>query len=131
MPIGDRHGLGSDARQEPQHPGKTFIVPEKASLRHSLPQVAWQSPKKMTGQRISAPSLLISCEQPQFVACSLVWESLSPHFWHRQKRPPQPGIRIIFPWQSGQVFSVSMSESSSGIFDSIPPYDPVCQYIIL
>lgn len=34
--------------------------------------------------------------------------SFLPHFWHRQKRPPQPGIRSMSPWQSGHTFSFCM-----------------------
>jgi len=73
MPVGDRHGMGADPRQKAQHPGEAFIVPERVSPRHTVPPVAWLvSENKKTGQRLSAPSSLISYEQPQFSACSLV-----------------------------------------------------------
>ena len=72
MPVGDRHGMRADARQKAQHPGKSFIVPERGFPRHSSPPVARLSSKQKTGQRISAPSSLHAYEQPQLSACSLV-----------------------------------------------------------
>ncbi|AJE04238.1 hypothetical protein GPICK_13535 [Geobacter pickeringii] len=68
----------------------------------------WRTAAEKEKGGVFAPPSRHQFPQPQS-GSSVPWNgSFLPHFWHRQKSPPQPGRSSIVPWHSGQ-FLVSMS----------------------